>query len=378
MKASNGPRVCSVKHVDINLFARMFAERFDFPRSSDYARCLVHAAVRRKSLESIYNNHNGLPPDSFFNFFKYSMSTVVDAMDGFFHRQAGILGEQGCVVAVDTNDVEYWGDTDDEYVHCKKGISKNAYVLRYASVSVVDEKHKLTLACLPVSKNDDLADIVKLLLEKARTLVKIDTVLLDRGFYSTRILKIIREMGMDYVIPLKKQKWSDLVWEESKATGVFKHRYILNKPVDPLQTWVYLSKKKEKKNEKKKQVEAGTKRKTRKVKKRKEREYVGVISSKNVHPEAVPDFMDWYFVRNNVEISYKEKNCYKILTCSTDKAFRLLIYCICHYLMNLSQVVRTVNRTFFRNDELKKLVKLLLEKPFTGEHRLSRTLVVIA
>jgi hypothetical protein len=48
--------------------------------------------------------------------------------------------------------------------------------------------------------------------------------------------------------------------------------------------------------------------------------------------------------------------------------------------MNLVQVVRTVNNTFFRNDEMKKLVKLLLklEEPLAGEHRLTRILVVIA
>lgn len=375
MRTSSSPRVCNVKHVDINLFARMFAERFDFPRSPVYARCLVKAAVRRKSLESIYNNYQGLPPDSFFIFFKYTMKEVIYAMDGFFARQARILGEQGCVVAVDTNDVEYWGDKDDEYVHSKKGITKNTYVLKYVSISIVDEKQKLTLACLPFSKNDNLADIVKRLLEKAKTLVRIDTVLLDRGFYITRLLKIIKEMGMDYVIPLRKKKGTDLIWEESKKQGVFKHRHTINEPVDPLQTWMYLSEKKEKE---KKDLEKKGKRKVQNQKKRKEREYVGVISSINVHPEMITDFMDWYFVRNNIEITYKEKNNYKIITCSTDKAFRFLIYCISHYLMNLTQIVRTVNRTFFRNDELKKLIKLLLEKPFTGKHKLSRTLVVIA
>ncbi len=115
-------------------------------------------------------------------------------------------------------------------------------------------------------------------------------------------------------------------------------------------------------------------------KKRKERDYVGVISNKDVCPEAVQDFMDWYFVRNNVETCFKEKNQYKIRTSSTDKAFRYVIYCIGLYLMNLVQVVRIVNNTFFRNDEMKKLVKLLLklDKPLTGEHRLTRTLIVIA
>jgi IS4 transposase len=309
------------------------------------------------------------------------MGMVVDAMDRFFTRCARLLDVQGCVVAVDTNDVEYWGDLD-EYVHPKKGVSKNTYVLRYATVSIVDEKHKLTLACLPVGKSDKLEDIVKALLEKAKSMVRIDTVLLDRGFYITSVLKTIEEMGMDYVIPLRKGVGSDRIWEESKRTGVFKHRYTMKGPDDQLQTWVYLDEKdvKKKKRQPEEGEETGKKRRRNRYKKRKEREYVGVLSNKNVCPETVQDFMDWYFVRNNIEVGYKEKNYYKILTSSTDKPFRFLIYCICVYLMNLVQVVRRVNNTFFRNDEMKKLVELQLEheKPLTGEHRLTRRLIVIA
>ena len=64
---------------------------------------------------------------------------------------------------------------------------------------------------LPVSKNDELEDIVKALLKRAKSLARIDTVLLDRGFYITNVLKTIAEMGMDYVIPLRKGVGSDRI-----------------------------------------------------------------------------------------------------------------------------------------------------------------------
>lgn len=381
MRASDSPRVCRVKHVDINLFARRFAAWFDFPRSQGYARCLVNAAVRRNSLESIYNNHGGLPPDSFFLFFKYPVDEVIKAADWFFSSQAGLLDLHSCAVAVDLNDVEYWGE-EDEYVHPKKGVTKNTYVLRYAVASFVDEKRKLALACMPISKKDKLADIVRTLLEKAKSLVLVDIVLFDRGFYNASVLKTVDEMGMDYAIPLRKSMGTDRIWEEAKKTGACKQRYTVKGEDDRAQAWLYLDEKDEKKKEPgKEDDEKGTgKSKGRYWKKRKEREYVGVISNKGVCPEAVQDFMDWYFVRNNVEVGFKEKNHYKILTCSTDKAYRFLIYCISLYLMNLVQVVRSVNNTFFRNDEMKKLVKLLLkqDKPLAGEHRITRILVVIA
>ena len=356
MRTPNGPRRCSVGHVDINLFARLFSRWFDFPRSPDYAKCLIKAAASKKSLESVYKNQDGLPPDSFFHFFHYPVEEVARVMDRFFARQARIMDEQGCTVAVDTNDVEYWGSVD-EYVHKKKRAMKNHYVLRYATVSIVSERHKLTLACAPISRNDSLKDVVCLLLAKARSMIRVDTVLFDRGFYNSRILEMTRDMGMDYVIPLRKTVGTDRLWKECERKDAYKVRYTMNKYTGPLRSWLYLSGKKE--------DDDG-------------REYVGVLSNKNVAPEAADDFMEWYFVRCNIENGYKERNEYKIKTSSTDKAYRLLAYCVGHYLMNLVQLARRINNSVFRNDEMKKLLELLLNKNLRGEHRLTRDLIVIA
>ena len=134
------------------------------------------------------------------------MQKVMDTLDGFFARQARIVDMDGCTVAIDTNDVEYWGVVD-EYVHKKKRAMKNRYVLRYASISIVDTKHKLTLSCMPVRKDDRMEDIVRTLLEKARSMVRVDTVLYDRGFYNATILKTTVELGMDYVITPKEDRW---------------------------------------------------------------------------------------------------------------------------------------------------------------------------
>ena len=312
----------------------------------------------KKSLESVYKNQGGIPPDSFFHFFQYSMQEVMRVMDGFFARQASIVDEHGCTVAIDTNDVEYWGVVD-EYVHKKKRAMKNHYVLRYASVSIVDTGHKLTLSCMPVSKDDRMEDIVRALLEKAKSMVRVDTVLYDRGFYNATILKTTQEMGMDYVIPLRKTAGMDRIWKECEKKDTYKLQYTMNRYANPIHTWLYLSKKKEEPSNN-------------------ERTYVGVLSNKDICPDMIDEFMDWYFIRCNIENSYKEKNEYKIKTSSTDKPYRLLIYCIGHYLMNLTQLTRRINKTVFRNDEMKKLLELTLKKTIHGEHRLTKDLIVIA
>jgi len=331
-----------------------------------------------KSLESVYGNYDGLPPDSFFRFFKYPMETVIRAADWFFECQAGLLDLHGCTIAIDMNDVEHWGKKD-EYVHPKKGLAKNTHVLKYIVASYVDEKRKLVLACMPVGTDDKLADTVKTLLEKAKSRVLVDTVLFDRGFYNATVLRTVEEMGMHYVIPLRKSTGTDQIWLDSKKNRECKLRHTVKGETHQIRTWLYLDEKKKEKKEDTDRKETGKRKGQNKKKKRREREYVGVLSNMDVHSELVQDFMDWYFVRNNVENCFKEKNQYKIRTCSTDKAFRYLIYCISLYLMNLVQIARIVNNTFFRNDEMKKLLELLLRlDKLRGEYRLSRTLIVVA
>lgn len=161
-----------------------------------------------------------------------------------------MLDLHGCTVAIDLNDVEYWG-VEDGYVHPKKGLAKNTHVLRYAVVSFVGEKRKLALACMPVTTNDKLPDIVRVLLEKTMSHVLIDTVLFDRGFYNATILKTVEDMGMKYVIPLRKSMTTDNIWLESKKRGEYKLPHTVKGETDQVRTWLYLEEKKKKKKKKK-------------------------------------------------------------------------------------------------------------------------------
>ena len=385
MRVPYAPRVCCVKHVDINLFAHRFERCFDFPRSKKYAKSLIKAGSRITSLESVYNNYGGPPPDSFFHFFKYPLEKVIEDMDGFFESQARLLDLHGSTIAIDTNDVAYWGEKD-EYVHRKKGVTKNISVHRYSLCSFVDSRRKLALSCLPVSKKDDGMEIVRSHLEKAKRLLHVRTVLFDRGYYNASILKNTEDMGLEYVIPLRKNQRTDRLWEEAKKTGRTKIPYKLKGDHDHMQTWLYLDKKPIEQDKKEEEDECDD-RKTRRVRKRKkwydpvkEREYIGVLSNKDVPLDKVQEFMNWYYVRNNIETAFKEKNLYRIITSSKDKVYRYLIYCISLYIMNLVQIVRQTNNTYFRNDEMKKLLEILLGqgRPLIGEHWLSRTLKVIA
>lgn len=303
-------------------------------------------------MESCYDNERGLAPDSFFHHFsKYGVEHVQEACHLFFDHLAKGLTEarrRDVTVAIDFNDVEYWGKKD-EYVHYKRGERKNVYVHRYATLAVVDSKYRHTLACTLVKKTDKNIDIVRALLETAEKHVQIGTVLLDRGFYNARLLKMIEEKNMDYVIPLRKTENSRKLYEKALREDTWRVPYTMSRYIDNLRTNMYL------------QTDGDR--------------YIGLLSNKQVDAEAIPIFFKWYETRWNIEISYKEANRFMAKTSSTRKEYRLLLYCIMHIIACMMQRVRTINNTRFRADEMKKLVAKLLKGTFK-EHRLSRTLIV--
>lgn len=354
MKNPNPPRVCDVSRVDLNAFARNFSAFFDFPRSERYSRDLVRCARHTVSVERGYESYGGLPPDSFFRHMdKYNMSDVAEACNLLLAGtyQAYRPARPGTVyAAIDLHDVLYWG-TDDECVHKKKGALKNVRVLRFATLALVSKGFKYTLACAMIKKGDKNRDVVRGLLETALRTAWIDVVLMDRGFYDTSVFRTVLELGMDYIVPVRKTKRVESLYRESQKTGNWAYEFTLNRAhANKMDVRLYL-------------------------KEDAEHEYLGLVSSKHIPASDIEMLFQEYNQRANIENSYKEKNQYEIRTTTTKKPLRFLFYCIGHILVNLQQAIRTAY-TVFRTEDMKQLIDLLLEGR-EGKHRLTRTLTVI-
>jgi IS4 transposase len=251
-------------------------------------------------------------------------------------------------VAIDINEAEYWGE-EDEYVFYKRGKAKNGHYLRYATISLVDTGTKCTIAALPLKKGDDNLCIVDELLCQAQRLVKVDYVLLDRGFYDHRIMRLIDEKGSTYIIPFRRTlAIKKLMMDREKCHLLYTlnrvHRYRYT-------THLYL---------KRDDSTDG---------------YAGVVSNKHVKEDMIDWILEYYMKRWNIENSYKEIKHYRVKTSSPKKQYRLLLYAIAHLLVNIIQLLRTMNNTFLRYYELKKMMPILLGET-TDTARISRTLTI--
>ena len=107
-------------------------------------------------------------------------------------------------VAIDYTEHAYFGDRQDEMVmgtYLQKGTSS---CFRYATLNVVSKGRRLTLLALPVGINDRKEHVVRDLIVFAKSRLKIRCVYLDRGFYSTSVLNMLKDFGLKFIIPAKR------------------------------------------------------------------------------------------------------------------------------------------------------------------------------
>ena len=345
-------RVCNVGCAGLKSFVQLLSMLLDFPRSYEHFGNLFCCSRDNFSVEARYMD-GGLAPDSLFmHLGKYSVDKVTVAcnrvLNESFTRFKNENHVRRATVAIDINEAEYWGK-EDEYVFYKRGKAKNSHYLRYASISLVDRNIKCTIAVLPLKKGDDNLDVVKELLDQAKRLVKVDYVLLDRGFYDYRIMKMIEGMNSWYIIPFRRTQAIKKYMGDKEKCHVL---YTLNR-VHSYRYTTHLYLKSDD------SVEG----------------YAGVVSNKHVKEAMIDWVLEYYMKRWNIENSYKEINHYRIKTSSPKKQYRLLLYMLAHLLVNTIQLLRTANNMHIRYYELKKMIPILLGE-IIGISKISRTLTI--
>jgi putative transposase len=335
-------RVLNVSMVNLNLFLGLFTERFRFSRNKEYFECLLECAVRNKSMEALYNLFDGLCPDTlFYHLNKYALEDMVDFCNSLLELSFKLISSSlrpgKVILAVDCNDVVTWG-VKDRWVHKilgKKAVGASR-VHKYATITIVGDI-RVTLACLPVMKEDGYDKVVRDLVEIARRMVKIDMVLLDRGFYRLNVINTLEEMDIKYIIHARKCKSMDRKFRES-GSEVFSNLHIMNK---------------DQKNQKIINVY---------FKADKKYEYLIMTSNKKVEGEKeIISLFDDYRKRWDIENTYKEKNNFHVKTSSKKHQYRYLVYCLGHLLANLLQLVRKKNNIRFTADQMKIFIIEMLK-----------------
>lgn len=135
-------------------------------------------------------------------------------------------------VAIDMTYVAYYGERDElEMIMGAPRTKAYDWCYKFATLTVVGENVKFTLAMRPVQKGDLVGEVVRDLLADAREHVGIDTVYADSEFCSVDSMRALDSAGVDYVIPSPKNKRVKREIERMRGDIKVKRDYGIYGPV---------------------------------------------------------------------------------------------------------------------------------------------------
>jgi putative transposase len=140
-------------------------------------------------------------------------------------------------LAIDGTDDPYYGSEIDEnegfIIGGKVKKSTNSFY-KYMTLELLLPQFKVTISVLPMEKGVKNEEYIKKMLEVIDNLgLSIEVLLLDRGFYSSEVFKLLRKNKVPFIMPVKKHSY-DMIQLLTGRRSRF-GKYILNKSTDPLE-----------------------------------------------------------------------------------------------------------------------------------------------
>ncbi len=117
-------------------------------------------------------------------------------------KKSGAFRKRKFDVSIDYTFQHYYGDPNHrDIVYSREDRGTTKY-FKYATIDIVERGSRFTLCTLPVFVFDREADLIKELLEYARSRIKINRVYMDRGFANEKVFSLLQSMKINYVIPV--------------------------------------------------------------------------------------------------------------------------------------------------------------------------------
>ena len=120
-------------------------------------------------------------------------------------KDMGVLSKP-VIAAIDYTREPYYGEYNNMLLRSKRELGANLFYT-YASLHIIEEGRRITLFTKHVKPLDEQAYIVeeavKSCLEKG---VRIDTLIMDRGFYSIDVINTLNRLKVKFLMPAVKNE----------------------------------------------------------------------------------------------------------------------------------------------------------------------------
>jgi putative transposase len=134
-------------------------------------------------------------------------------------KENKLLNRRKVDVAIDLTYQLYYGDKNDFMVVETKPQKGTSHCFRFATINIVVAGQRFTLLALPMHKFTTKEEVVEKLINYAKIKIRINYVYLDRGFFSTELIKLLNNLKIKWLMPaIKRRKIKTYI---DKYSGVF-------------------------------------------------------------------------------------------------------------------------------------------------------------
>ena len=183
-------------------------------QSRDLLRVLVFAAASRLSVHQACQLLERAPSAPTVLGTLACQLSDLDALEGYVNALLARLlpkglGNRGRRVAIDLIALPYHGtveETHQDEVCRSKAKCGTTHFFTYATAYAVVQGRRYTLAMCRVRAKQTMDHVVRILLERLVTLgIRIKLLLLDRGFYSVRVIQDLITCELPFIMPAVKR-----------------------------------------------------------------------------------------------------------------------------------------------------------------------------
>ena len=180
----------------------------------DLMRVLVFAAASRTSVHHACEQLERAPSAPTVLGTLAQQLSDLDALEAHLNAMLACLvpkglGKGGCRIAMDLTALPYHGTVDEAHqdeVCRSKAKSGTTHFFTYATAYAVVRGRRYTLALYRVRAKQSMDHVVRRLLARLGTLgIRIKLVLLDRGFYSVRVIRDLITAEWPFIMPAVKR-----------------------------------------------------------------------------------------------------------------------------------------------------------------------------
>ena len=139
-------------------------------------------------------------------------------------------------LAIDLNLIPYYGksrDQEEDYIYRGQAKNGTCSFFAYATVYIIANNKRLTIAFIGSKKSYTNVAIITYLLEKIQSLnLKIKTMYLDRGFYSSSVIRWLIALDIPFIMPAIKNGKTGGINQYLKGKKSYKTTHTLNEGKD--------------------------------------------------------------------------------------------------------------------------------------------------